>query len=444
MAIRTNQGFPQIRIPNYGGGEEQEPRRRSNISGFAADGEGNFRWFGGSMESDALRSGYDGIVAQADAAAADRARRGRTTLSWAYGDAIRNNGRVRREVMPAINRELGSDFIGGVIMPDGGIAFGSSVANGKLVPSVVAKPSQVLASAVSSGDWDVADALANSNAFRSYTPEQMFRETGYSPAASRSGRQAKATQSYDLSRQKLAIDALKIYADMANDNQAPLTPEAFYGRHPELLAMVTDVYEEDKDGNIQLAENGAPVKKNYTPEEKARVALDFFNKLQGARDGATGGGMNDMQREVLGIIRNITAPEPVNPYSAAAAEENSRRAYIMNRPQVLRGWLGADGRRHYGNVYEVDGKIFDPRSGDEIVGATDITTDWAGRRPAQSPAQGGATAQPRAQPPAQGASNDGDEDITLPDGSQGKKHNGKTYRLKGVDKDGNKLWEPVK
>ena len=38
----------------------------------------------------------------------------------------------------------------------------------------------------------------------------------------------------------------------------------------------------------------------------------------------------------------------------------------------------------------------------------------------------------------------GDEDITLPDGSQGKKHNGKTYRLKGMDKDGNKQWELVK
>lgn len=38
----------------------------------------------------------------------------------------------------------------------------------------------------------------------------------------------------------------------------------------------------------------------------------------------------------------------------------------------------------------------------------------------------------------------GDEDITLSDGSQGKKHNGKTYRLKGTDKNGNRQWELVK
>ena len=315
---------------------------RSPISMFAADGDGNFSFYN---EDNALRAGFDGIMANANAQKADRARRGRATLGSMVGHAMDNGGMVPRELGAAYGQELGTNGPAfGTLAKDGTFMSLGIGRDGNVQPTGLVKPFDVMKSMVQSGDWKNAQKYAKKYLDGKYTPEQIAGATGFSPQWARGA----ATNEISAADKKLQLEALKVLLDMDKANKTPVTAEDFYRNNPRLITMLGTDYQRDENGQVVMAEKDGemvPVEITLPPEEISKRAVAFFDGLRQSEANGGGTGMNEIQRAIVDGIRALTTP----PAEQQTANVPQRGFYYRNRS----GGLTAT------NGYVVGGKAYD-------------------------------------------------------------------------------------
>ena len=318
---------------------------RSPISTFAADGEGNFSFYN---EDNALRAGFDGIMANANAQKADRARRGRATLGSMVGHAMDNGGMVPRELGAAYGQELGTNGPAfGTLAKDGTFMSLGIGQDGNVQPTGLVKPFDVMKSMVQSGDWKNAQKYAKKYLDGKYTPEQIAGATGFSPQWAHGA----ATNEISAADKKLQLEALKVLLDMDKANKTPVTAEDFYRNNPRLITMLGTDYQRDENGQVVMDEmTGKPIEIALPPEEISKRAVAFFDGLRKSEANGGGDGMNEIQRAIVDGIRALTTPP---------AEQQT-----ANIPQSAFEIKGADGRSRYMNGWIVDGRLYDGRGND--------------------------------------------------------------------------------
>lgn len=320
-------------------------------------------------EDDALRAGFNDIMARANAQKADRARRGRATLGSMVGQAMDNGGMVPRELGLAYGQELGTNGPAfGTIAKDGTFMSLGIGQDGGVQPTGLVKPFDVMKSMVQSGNWKDAQKYAKKYLDGKYTPEQIAGATGYSPQWIQGMVNTQASES----SKKLQLEGLKLLAelDKANKSDKPVDAATFFTRAPKLAEAFLDDYERDEEGNIKMVDgrNGPePVKVQLSPEEASKRALEYFKGLRMAQADGAAGGENAVQRAIIDGVRALTSQSQADPNLAAMSAEQSRRAYVKNREQSLLIRRDPDGRETYTNGYVVDGKVYDV-NGDERQG----------------------------------------------------------------------------
>lgn len=389
---------------------------RSPISAFAADGEGNFSFYN---EDNALRAGFDGIMANANAQKADRARRGRATLGSMVGHAMDNGGMVPRELGAAYGQELGMNGPAfGTLAKDGTFMSLGIGQDGKMQPTGLVRPFDVLGSMVQSGDWKNAQKYAKKYLDGKYTPEQIAGATGFSPQWARGA----ATNELSAADKKLQLEALKVLQEMDKANKTPVTAEDFYRNNPRLITMLGTDYQRDENGRVVMDEmTGKPIEIALPPEEISKRAVAFFDGLRQSQANGGGTGMNEIQRAIVDGIRALTTPPAAQQTANIPQTGFYYRRETPNGPEMVAA-----------NGYVVGGKAYD-RYGNLMQGVQPL--DYQG-----NPISGNAPSDAQVEEPVQGqdlSQQQGDEQITLPDGSQGVRHNGKTYRITGTDQNGN-------
>lgn len=313
---------------------------RSPISTFAADGDGNFSFYN---EDNALRAGFDGIMANANAQKADRARRGRATLGSMVGHAMDNGGMVPRELGAAYGQELGTNGPAfGTLAKDGTFMSLGVGQDGSVQPTGLVKPFDVMKSMVQSGDWKNAQKYAKKYLDGKYTPEQIAGATGFSPQWARGA----ATNEISAADKKLQLEALKVLLDMDKANKTPVTAEDFYRNNPRLITMLGTDYQRDENGQVVMDEmTDKPIEIALPPEEISKRAVAFFDGLRKSEANGGGTGMNEIQRAIVDGIRALTTP----PAEQQTANVPQRGFYYRNRS----GGLTAT------NGYVVGGKAYD-------------------------------------------------------------------------------------
>jgi hypothetical protein len=322
---------------------------RSPISMFAADGDGNFSFYN---EDNALRAGFDGIMANANAQKADRARRGRATLGSMVGHAMDNGGMVPRELGAAYGQELGTNGPAfGTLAKDGTFMSLGIGQDGNVQPTGLVKPFDVMKSMVQSGDWKNAQKYAKKYLDGKYTPEQIAGATGFSPQWARGA----ATNEISAADKKLQLEALKVLLDMDKANKTPVTAEDFYRNNPRLITMLGTDYQRDKNGQVVMTEKDGemvPVEIALPPEEISRRAVAFFDGLRKSEANGGGTGMNEIQRAIVDGIRALTTP----PAEQQTANVPQRGFYYRNRSGGLtatNGYIvGGKAYDRYGNVMQ--------------------------------------------------------------------------------------------
>ncbi len=377
MNERVRRGKGQVvYVPN--GGEDWQRRPRSSISVFSADDNGNIsRSYSGPetgfnlaswSEDDAIRQGFNGIVANATAQRLDRARRGRATLGSIVGHAMNNGGMVPRELAPSVGMELGHpNFVGGTLTKDGTFISLGIGKDGKMAPMGMVSPFDTLGAMVQSGDYRNANKFVKRFLDGKYTPEQIA-STGYSPQWIQG---TVNTQASDSSK-KLQLEGLKLLAelDKANKGDKPVDAATFFTRAPKLAEAFLNDYERDEEGNIKMVDgvNGPePVKVQLSPEDASKRAMEYFKGLRMAQADGAAGGENAVQRAIIDGVRALTSQSQADPNLAAMSAEQNRRAYVKNREQSLLIRRDPDGHETWTNGYVVDGKVYDV-NGDERQG----------------------------------------------------------------------------
>jgi hypothetical protein len=166
---------------------------------------------------------------------------------------------------------------------------------------------------------------------------------------------------------------------------------------------------------------GKPIEIALPPEEISKRAVAFFDGLRQSQANGGGAGMNEIQRAIVDGIRALTTP-PASQQTANIPQTGFYyRRETPNGPEMVAT-----------NGYVVGGKAYD-RYGNLMQGVQPL--DYQG-----NPISGNAPSGAQVEEPMQGqdlSQQQGDEQITLPDGSQGVRHNGKTYRITGTDQNGN-------
>lgn len=340
--MARNMNGMAIYIPN--GRDTPDEPRRSPISSFAANTDTGF--FMSTDPDSQLRAGFDGIMANANAQKADRARRGRATLGSMVGHAMDNGGMVPRELGAAYGQELGTNGPAfGTLAKDGTFMSLGVGQDGNVQPTGLVKPFDVMKSMVQSGDWKNAQKYAKKYLDGKYTPEQIAGATGFSPQWARGA----ATNEIGAADKKLQLEAMKVLLDMDKANKTPVTAEDFYRNNPRLITMLGTDYQRDENGQVVMAENAngvmAPVEITLPPEEISKRAVAFFDGLRKSEANGGGTGMNEIQRAIVDGIRALTTP----PAEQQTANVPQRGFYYRNRS----GGLTAT------NGYVVGGKAYD-------------------------------------------------------------------------------------
>lgn len=326
---------------------------RSPISMFAADGDGNFSFYN---EDNALRAGFDGIMANANAQKADRARRGRATLGSMVGHAMDNGGMVPRELGAAYGQELGTNGPAfGTLAKDGTFMSLGIGQDGNIQPTGLVKPFDVMKSMVQSGDWKNAQKYAKKYLDGKYTPEQIAGATGFSPQWARGA----ATNELSAADKKFQLEALKVLQEMDKSNKTPVTAEDFYRNNPKLITMLGTDYQRDGNGEIVMVEdaNGvkSPVEITLPPEEISKRAVAFFDGLRQSQANGGGTGMNEIQRAIVDGIRALTTP-PAEQQTANIPQTGFYyRRETPNGPEMVaaNGYVvGGKAYDRYGNVMQ--------------------------------------------------------------------------------------------
>lgn len=354
--------------PSESGGAA--PSARSSISTFAADGDGNFSFYN---EDNALRAGFDGIMANANAQKADRARRGRATLGSMVGHAMDNGGMVPRELGAAYGQELGTNGPAfGTLAKDGTFMSLGIGQDGNVQPTGLVKPFDVMKSMVQSGDWKNAQKYAKKYLDGKYTPEQIAGATGFSPQWARGA----ATNEISAADKKLQLEALKVLLDMDKANKTPVTAEDFYRNNPRLITMLGTDYQRDENGQVVMDEmTDKPIEIALPPEEISKRAVAFFDGLRKSEANGGGTGMNEIQRAIVDGIRALTTP-PAEQQTANIPQTGFYyRRETPNGPEMVAT-----------NGYVVGGKAYD-RYGNLMQGVQPL--DYQG-----NPIQGAAASTP--------------------------------------------------
>lgn len=323
---------------------------RSPISAFAADGDGNFSFYN---EDNALRAGFDGIMANANAQKADRARRGRATLGSMVGHAMDNGGMVPRELGAAYGQELGTNGPAfGTLAKDGTFMSLGIGQDGKIQPTGLVRPFDVLGSMVQSGDWKNAQKYAKKYLDGKYTPEQIAGATGFSPQWARGA----ATNELSAADKKLQLEAMKILLDMDKANKTPVTAEDFYRNNPRLITMLGTDYQRDENGQLVMDEmTGKPIEIALPPEEISKRAVAFFDGLRQSEANGGGTGMNEIQRAIVDGIRALTTPPVEQPTASIPQTGFYYRRETPNGPEMVaaNGYVvGGRAYDRYGNLMQ--------------------------------------------------------------------------------------------
>lgn len=352
-------------------GQKAAGAPRSPISAFAADGEGNFTFYGD--EDNALRAGFDGIMANANAQKADRARRGRATLGSMVGHAMDNGGMVPRELGAAYGQELGMNGPAfGTLAKDGTFMSLGIGQDGKMQPTGLVRPFDVLGSMVQSGDWKNAQKYAKKYLDGKYTPEQIAGATGFTPQWARGA----ATNELSAADKKFQLEALKVLQEMDKVNKTPVTAEDFYRNNPKLITMLGTDYQRDENGQVVMDEmTGKPIEIALPPEEISKRAVAFFDGLRKSEANGGGTGMNEIQRAIVDSIRALTTP-PASQTTANIPQTGFYyRRETPNGPEMVAT-----------NGYVVGGRAYD-RYGNLMQGVQPL--DYQG-----NPIQGAAASTP--------------------------------------------------
>ena len=322
---------------------------RSPISTFAADGEGNFSFYN---EDNALRAGFDGIMANANAQKADRARRGRATLGSIVGHAMRNGGMVPRELAQSVGMELGQPgFVGGTLTKDGTFMSLGQGKDGSIQPTGLVSASDVLKAMVDSGNW--RDAFQFDKKYmQMYTPEQKKAVTGFSPQWARGA----ATNELSAADKRFQLEALKVLQEMDKANKTPVTAEDFYRNNPKLITMLGTDYQRDENGQLVMDEmTGEPIEITLPPEEISKRAVAFFDGLRQSEANGGGTGMNEIQRAIVDGIRALTTPPEQQQTANIPQTGFYYRRETPNGPEMVAtsGYVvGGKAYDRYGNVMQ--------------------------------------------------------------------------------------------
>jgi hypothetical protein len=319
---------------------------KPGISWFSANTDTGY--FNSSDPNAKLRAGFDGLEEQADIEAADNKRRKQATLSWAYGNAIRNGGNVRKEVMPAIRRELGrNDLLGATVANDGNMMLIGQGKDGRPYPMGIVPAEDVLSAAMGSEDYDTADIVGGKLSKR-LTPGQL-QSLGWSKQITLNARQRKASDN-------IKLEALKILAEMDKNNGRPVDATSFYSKNPKLAEMFSQDYQRDSSGNIvKDPETGENVVVTLPPEEAAKGALAFFNGLRSSQ--SQDNGASSIQNAVVSAITQMLNPQTPTPTS--------------QRRQTLYYYRNKSGGLTATNGFVVNGRAYDPY-GNELRGVTPL------------------------------------------------------------------------
>ena len=323
---------------------------RSPISTFAADGDGNFSFYN---EDNALRAGFDGIMANANAQKADRARRGRATLGSMVGHAMDNGGMVPRELGAAYGQELGTNGPAfGTLAKDGTFMSLGIGQDGNLQPTGLVRPFDVMKSMVQSGDWKNAQKYAKKYLDGKYTPEQIAGATGFSPQWARGA----AANELSAADKRFQLEALKVLQEMDKANKTPVTAEDFYRNNPKLITMLGTDYQRDENGQLVMDEmTGKPIEITLPPEEISKRAVAFFDGLRQSEANGGGTGMNEIQRAIVDGIRALTAPPEQQQTANIPQTGFYYRRETPNGPEMVAtsGYVvGGKAYDRYGNVMQ--------------------------------------------------------------------------------------------
>jgi hypothetical protein len=286
---------------------------------------GRFTRYG---EDDMLRAGYDGIVANANAQKADRARRGRATLGSIVGHAMRNGGMVPRELAQSVGMELGQPgFVGGTLTKDGTFMSLWQGKDGSIQPTGLVSAPDVLKAMVDSGNW--RDAFQFDKRYmQMYTPEQKKAVTGFSPQWAQ-----EAQSKEDANNKKIVLQGLFDIAKPQKD-RPPMTAREAWQRgmsDPKFIEAWMTKPNPDKD----LVEVTPRVP--LETEEEVAAAMKKFAAAYGKLE--SGGGkeaMNPFQERILAIADRVLGPAPVDPNATEMRQRAAMRANVID---------AADGRQ---------------------------------------------------------------------------------------------------
>ena len=342
---------------------QADAMRGSGVGGFGVDWDGNMTSYN---EDATIRDGFDGIVAGANMAQADRARRGRVTLSSLYGHALKNGRMVPASLGPSVGQELGQPgFVGGTILPDGTFMSLGRGKDGRIKPTGLVPVQGVGRAAVQSGDVQTANAIYNQFLKGKFTDRQIEQMTGYS--------ERWAQQAAAKDRQRRMAQAEKIIFNQIN---------AILKEKPE--ASPNDAWHDLVKTNPRALDYylTRPAEGDEVGDENGNVRLDakdgykkFEETWNAAKSGNTKAESSGNQRfdqigALLDRLERMNAPAPRDPNVVATEQRNAARTNVINaaggKQQLVYERL-PNGQLAYSNGYVVNGRVYDA-NGDERKG----------------------------------------------------------------------------
>lgn len=421
---------------DYGVDPNGNPRQRSRISSFAADGRGNFsstffgpetggamvrRDWGADFDPQAqVGADFDGIAQRAAAVKRHNAQLGNWSLNAAMKSALGNGGRMPQNQVDLLTRNLGMDGRNRAVWRAGFLQngdFAVDVAergqNGGVSTTTMRIPraDQRRMMLDAPGVWgdagvaryrELGDALSST-----LGRSELGDPEAYSGALQRyrSGQSARQAQAAEANNDaKIRIEAAKLYAE-AEKRGETLTPASLLkSLTPATIGLLFPKrYAKDAEGKTKMieAEDGSqrPEEMPYTQDEVMSILQNVINQSKGGEDVQ---GDGDRKSEIMSILG--LAPQPVDPRAKEMQDRQmedaldaQRRSEVTRFPQRYIRYRDASGREVAANGYVTnDGRVYDA-NGYEIEGATAARSPYdnalppiraldGGRQPAQTPA----------------------------------------------------------
>lgn len=420
---------------DFGVDPNGNPRQRSRISSFSADGRGNFsRTFSGpetggmTMRQNwgadydgqaQVGADFDGIAQRAAAVKRHNAQLGNWSLNAAMKSALGNGGRVPQNQVDLLTRNLGMDGKNRAVWRAGFLRngdFAVDVAergqNGGVSTTTMRIPraDQRRMMLDAPGVWgdagvaryrELGDALSSTLGRSELGDPEAYSGALQRYRSGQSARQQQAAETQRMQLVKSIIDQVSKDGDRRNPEQDVrfrlLTDKNLgpaYRRGKPVL---------NEKGEQELDDEGNPKFEEATPEEvKAKLEHDVALVMGGQQ-----GRDDDFDRRAqwaMSVINQIYPQQPVDPRMREMqdrqmedAMDAQRRSEVTRFPQRYIRYRDASGREVAANGYVTnDGRVYDA-NGYEIEGATAARSPYdnalppiraldGGRQPAQTPA----------------------------------------------------------